>query len=505
MRLNRNHIVFFCLFILAIGCKKNISELNVNPNDNQIPEPALLFKHSVRSGMSNYITSSNLEYNGISRWVMHFAVRGGINTTTPYISPSGGDAFWSETYVQAMNNAQVIIDFDDSNANLKSCAIIWKTFLAHRLTDLWGSIPYSDALEGNPELNFTPAYDTQEEIYSQMLLDLKNAAENINEMEAFVDFDEDLLFNGDLNLWKRFANSLRFRLAMRISNVNESMAQEILSELLDQELIESNSHNAAFQFNSVFNKPLFEAGSIRFSEGAQYLNPSKFLVDFLLENQDPRIPFYLEEASLHDTFDFLDKYKGVPNLLSFNSPEWENYNLDAVLGDPLGEWGDVSRIGKWFMNNDRAMPILSYSEMSFLKAEAAFRGMWPGNHVDYFEDGVRSHMEHMNEFNFTSNPSISESEISTYITQFSSIGLEEIGTQKWLLFAYENTLESFAEYRRTGFPILRDFDGNALDSETVPSRIVYPNSEFAFNRDNYLIATDIQGPDNLNTNLWWDQ
>ncbi len=503
----RIYILALVIAVLIGACKKDITDLNVNPNDSQTPNPDLLFKQSVKRGMSNYLTATNLEYNGIAHWVMYFSARGGINPSIPYISPPGGDNYWSESYIDAMNNAQVIIDYDETAGedftNLKATALIWKSFIAHRVTDLWGAIPYSEALQGNPELNFAPSFDSQEEVYNKLFADLELAVSQLDEAAEAITSDSDLLFAGDIDKWKRFANSLRFRLAMRVSNVNESLANDVLTDLESVDLFESNAGSAEFQFNSVFNNPLNEAGNIRFSEGAQYVNPSKYLVDLLLENDDPRINFYLEEASLYDTFDFLERFKGVPNLLPFNSEEWEDYNLDETLGDPNGEWGDVSRIGEFYMTNLRPVPLLSYSELCFLQAEASLRGLWNGNADELVKEGVRTHMEHMNFHNYSDHENIEEQDIADYVNAISAVDLEDIITQKWTLLAYENTLESFSEYRRTGFPTLVDFYGESIDNSIFPQRLKYPNSEFTLNQTNYLEAIEMQGSDELTTPLWW--
>jgi hypothetical protein len=503
----RIYILALVIAVLIGACKKDITDLNVNPNDSQTPNPDLLFKHSVKRGMSNYLTATNLEYNGIAHWVMYFSSRGGINANTPYISPPGGDNYWSESYIDAMNNAQIIIDYEETAnedfSNLKAAALIWKSFLAHRVTDLWGAIPYSEALQGNPELSLAPGYDTQQEVYTRLFADLELAASLLDDTAVAINADSDLLFAGKIDSWRRFANSLRFRLAMRVSNVNEALVNEVLTDLESADLFESNAGSAEFQFNSVFNNPLNEAGNIRFSEGAQYVNPSKFLVDLLLEKNDPRIKFYIEEASLYDTFDFLDRYKGVPSLLPFTSEEWGDYNLDETLGDPNGEWGDVSRIGEFFMTNERPVPLLSYSELCFLQAEASLRGLWSGNADELVKEGVRAHIEQMNFHNYSDHEAIEEQDIAEYVNAISGVDLEEVITQKWLLFTYENTLEAFSEYRRTGFPTLVDFYGVAIENSLFPQRLKYPNSEFTLNQENYLEAIELQGADDLTTPLWW--
>lgn len=492
--------------LIFSSCLKDITDLNTDPNNPQTVNPELLFKYSVKRGMGNYLTASHLEYTGIQQWVMYFAARGGIEPGNEYPSPSGGDGFWSENYIDAMNNAGVIIIDAESNPdmdNMRAAAIIWKTYIMHRLTDLWGDIPYSEALKGVSELEFTPKYDTQKDIYHAMLNDLEIAVNLFDNSKDFYLAESDLIYAGNIANWIRFANSLRFRLAMRISDAEPDFAASVINVLKQLPLIESNDQVTSFQFNSVFNKPLYEAGSIRYEEGSAYINPSKFLADILVENSDPRIPFLLEKTALSITYPFIDEYRGVPNQVPYNSDIWDGYNLDAQLGDPLGQWGDVSRIGLWYMNNDRPFPIFTYSEICYLKAEAVLDGMWEGDASEYFNEGVRSHMEYINQYPHEGY-TISEIKITEYLNLFTDVTLEQVITQKWILFAYENVFEAYADYRRTGFPVLLDYYGNSIDNDIFPRRLRYPYSEYTYNRENYLNAVSIQGPDNELTNIWWD-
>ncbi len=488
------------------SCVKDLGELNKDPNNSTISDPDLLFKYAIKRGMGSYITNSNLEYNGLQQWMMYFAKRNGVEPGNEYPSPSGGDAFWNESYIDAMNNAEVIIreaGTAPEMTNKKAAAIVWKSFIIHRVTDLWGDAPYSEALSGNPNLEFTPVYDSQESIYTQLFQDLATAEAAFDGGMPFFTAESDLLFGGDISKWKRFANALRFRLAMRISVVNPTLSQQQLNDINPEELINDESQSAAFQFNSVFNKPLYEATVIRYQEGEQYINPSKFLTDLLVNSNDPRIKYILKKTSLSEAFPFIQTYRGVPNLLPYNSDIWENYNLDAQLGDPLGKWGDVSRIGEWYLNNDRPMPLFSYAEMCFLKSEAALNGSWPGDPMEYLKTGVRASMEVINAW--AESPKISEIEISNYLNQLQTADLETIITQKYIHFTYENVIEAYADCRRTGFPVLLDYYGEPIDQAIFPKRLKYPYSEFTYNRDNYLPAIDQQGIDSQLTPLWWNK
>jgi hypothetical protein len=493
------------LSIHIIGCT-DLTDLNDDPNNEQVANPDLLFKYAVKRGMGNYITQSHLEYNGIQQWMMYMATRGGIESGNEYVQPSTAESFWNESYVDAMNNAQKVIDLTASDPalnNKKAAAIVWKTFIISRVTDLWGAVPYSQALQGNPELNFTPTYDTQKAIYEKMMTDLKSALQLFDPSLTFYSNENDLIYGGNVENWISFANSLRFRFAVRIQHIHPELASTVFDDISNYLLIESNSANATFLYNTVFNKPLYEAGSIRYEEGSSYINPSKFLVDLLVDLNDPRRRFLFEKSELSAIFPFLDEYRGVPNLLSYSSEEWENYNLDAQLGDPNGEWGDVSRIGKWFMNNDRPFPILTCSEVSLLKAEAALTGQWSGNAQALFEEGVLNHVDYINQYAFETTP-VSSIEINNYLNQFTTIELEDIISQKYILFAYENVFEAYNDYRRTGYPVLLDFYGNPINQMDFPQRLIYPFTEYTYNQTNYLNAIASQGPDELTTRFWWN-
>ncbi|MBI9033076.1 MAG: SusD/RagB family nutrient-binding outer membrane lipoprotein [Bacteroidales bacterium] len=494
------------ILIFNVSCVKDLTDLNVDPNNQNTVDPHLLFKFSVKRGMGNFYNASHFEYNGLHQWMMYFATRGGIEPGNEYPQPSTSDAFWSENYVDAMNNAQLIIQMAEENpelVNMASVATIWKVYLMHRVTDLWGDAPYSQALNGYPNLNFTPEYDNQQEIYTLMLLQLEKAVESFDDEKEFFTVESDLIYEGNIDTWKRFGNSLRLRLATHINQVDPVLSSEIITSLQESDLIESNDQIATFQFNSVFNKPLYEAGSIQYKQGSNYINPSKFLVDLIIEKEDPRKHILFEKSDLSATFPFLDEYRGIPNLLAYNSEIWDQYNLDAQLIDPQGEYGDVSRMGKWFLNNDRPFALMTYGEVCFLKAEAAINGIWPGNAMDYFKSGIRAHMEYIN-LHLTEQQAISEIQINNFLNSFNELTLEEIITQKYILFAYENVIEAYAEYRRTGFPVLTDYYGDPINDEIFPKRIKYPFSEFTLNRTNYEKAVDHQGPDDKFTHIWWD-
>ncbi len=500
--------IVLIVILLFTGCKKDLTEMNVNPNEPLTANPNYLFSYALQQGAGNYNSDVNLEQWGLMNWAMYMAARGGVEPGKEYIIPSGKDAYWREQYSNALSNLQVIIDMADDNnssaeypgiSNMKAAAIIWKVNLFHKITDLWGDIPYSDALKGITESNFTPYYDNQESVYKDMLEQLKGAVSMFDPELPFFDPSSDLIYAGNMNQWIAFSNSLRLRLATRINNVDFETYQATLMELVNQPLIESNDDNALFPFNSAHKNHLYE--TMFRGESTVQNNPSKFFVDLLVNSDDPRVKIFFEKGLL-SSLPFVPEYNGVPNLLPNDSPEWDNYNLNDDLGIE-GEWDDISKIGDWFLNNNTPGVIMARSEVCMLLAEASLNGVWTESADELLKQGVRANMEFYNSY-LEQEDQIPEPDIVNYIESLPAADLPQIITQKWISFAFENGYEAYAEYRRTGFPELLDYYGNTIDKEIFPNRLIYPYSEYTLNRDNYNAALVQQGPDNEYVKIWWD-
>jgi len=483
--------------VLFTACKKDLAELNVNPNEPSTTDPNYLFRYALQQGTGNYNSDVNLEQWGLMNWTMFMASRGGLEPGKEYVIPSGKDDFWREQYSSALSNSQMIIDMaadDPEMTNMKAAAIIWKINLSYKLTDLWGDIPYSDALNGISELNYAPVYDSQEAIYHSMLDDLKLAVESFDNGKMFFENDADLIYKGNMGDWIAFGNSLRLKLATRINGADYSTYEKVINELLDQPMISENPQSALFPYNSVVKNHLYE--TMFRGESVIQNNPSKFMVDLLLDFEDPRLPVFCEKAPL-SFLPIFDDYNGVPNLVPNNDPIWETYNPD-------GDWGDISRIGNWFLRNETPGVIMSYAEVCFLKAEAALLGLWSESYDELVKEGIRANMEFYGEYG-EEDHMIPEGDIEEYLNNLPETNLEQIITQKWITFVFENGYEAYAEYRRTGYPVLKDYYGQPINDAVFPLRMIYPYSEFTLNRENYNKAIAGQGPDNEFTKLWWDE
>ncbi|MDD2564199.1 MAG: SusD/RagB family nutrient-binding outer membrane lipoprotein [Salinivirgaceae bacterium] len=494
-------VLLIIIILFGSGCVRDLAELNVNPDQPLTTNPNSLFRYVLQQGAGNYNSDVNLEQWGLMNWTMYMATRGGVEPGREYDIPSGKDVYWREQYTNTLSNAQEIVNMADQDpqlSNMKAAAQILQVYIFQIITDLWGAIPYSKALQGISDLNLSPAYDSQRDAYLGMIQKLHTAINAFDDTKPFFEPSADLIYRADMNKWIAFGNSLLLRLATRINKVEPGIYSDIVNQLSNQPMISHNSESAIFPFNSVVKNHLWETMSR--NESTNQNNPSKFFVDLTTSRNDPRVKIYFEKAPL-SFLPFIPNYKGVPNLLPNNNEAWSNYNLNATIG-VSGEWGDICQIGSWFLHNNTPGVFMSYSEVCFLQAEAALNGLWSTSADELLARGVRANMEFYNR-HATDQQVITELEISSYIQNLPSADLEEIITQKWLSFAYEQGYEAYAEYRRTGFPVLKDFVGNPIDRSVFPLRMPYPNSEVTLNRNNYNDALLLQGADIAITKLWW--
>lgn len=487
-------LVIISLSILFSACKKDLVGLNENPNDSTTVDPALLFKQSLKDGAGSYNSDVDVEQWSIMNWCMYLATRGGVAVGDEYVVPSGKDALWTEQFSRALMGAQQTINLssDPSMVNLNAAAKIWKVFLFHKITDLWGEIPYSEALKGYSDLTYAPKYDTQKEIYYAMLKDLKDAVSGIDQSKAMAFSESDLIYMGNMDHWTRFANSLRLRIATHLKYVDAEKYASEMNDLQNQLLIDGNTQSAIFPFNSEKKNHLYEV--VYSQQAATRNNPSHFLTELLSSTNDPRISIFLDVTPRSVIYPWEKKYKGVPNLLENTNTTWSSFQND---------WTDISPIGNWFLRDETPGVFIGYSEVCFLKAEAALEGLWSGSADEFLKDGIRANIDFYGYYGEIEHQ-LNATKVDDYLASIQTIDLETIITQKWISFTFENGYEAYVEYRRTGFPVLTDYDNNPINKSIFPNRLPYPSTENSLNNTHYSEAIARQGTDDEFTKLWWD-
>ena len=474
------------LIVFHSACEKGFDELNQNPNVSAEIAPDELFSQAQFKYHTDYFNGVLTDIWSLNTWMQVQANVNGIASVDDkyFISGEATDNTWRIMYTDVLGNINEAIrltEDDPTKLNDHSIYRIYRAYIYHRLTDLWGHIPYSEALNVINEDNtpdFTPAYDTQSSVYTDLLIELKSASEALDENSSSLG-GQDWIYSGDVGLWRGFANSLRLRLALRISNVVPAIAQDEILELISADrFITANSESALFPYSGVALNPFFQVHNQ--SQG-QY-HPSKFLVDRLLGDGDPRIEVLIAPSPFSVIFGF-NEFVGVESfLLSSTVPTDLEFNSSYIGGQMLSQ--------------DRPGSILSAAEVQFLLAEVALKG-WgaPSSAQSHYEAGVRSHMEQL---------AIAEEDILDYLSNGGAYAgdLEQIITEKWKSFVYTDAVELFAEWRRTGYPVILNADQEAVTVTDIPVRLPYPQIEINLNTANCFAVG--HGINDFSTPMWWD-
>lgn len=471
-------ISFYIIFAVTLlaGCQKELERTNVNPNEPTSVEPDYLLSNGIKSNVDTYWGSdasmeTSLLY--IQYWAkIQYPEPDAYKPATTSIQ-----LVWNNFYAQGIQDFSTLAQLGDSlhNPNYKAVGIIMRSWLFQLLTDLYGDIPYSQA--GNIEKYLTPAYDSQKTVYNGLLAELKGAVQIISPTDNAI--LGDVLLGGDMKNWRKFANGLRSRIALRIADRDPAAAKAVFTELAAEGnfLLTDNDTDIKLLYLASPNQN--PVGRNR--ETRNDYRISKTIVDKLKALNDPRLSIY---AAL-PTEPGSTNYVGVTN------------GLTADSASRLG-FTKTSDIGAVFTATQAPAVLFSYAEQLFILAEAAQRNLVSGNAADLYEKAIRASFK---QYNITGKP------VDDYIAQAAvayNAGnyKKSIGEQKWLALFSEG-LEAFAEWRRLDYPQLTPAYTGALQGK-MPLRLTYPSSEQALNGASYKAAVARQGADLLTTKVWFD-
>jgi len=404
-----------------------------------------------------------------------------------------------------------IIDLIEKNeeTQIGAMALVTKVHFMHRLADMHGMIPYSDAFKPGEVL--TPKYDELETIYNTMFEELRTAKEWFRLAAGENPGSFDVLFNGDLDKWEKYTNSLLLRLGLRLSEVDPSKSQDIVMEALSEGVMTSNDDIAWVKYTGQSNVDGMNASGRGlvfndFGVSGHLFRYSDVFVDFIGDNNDPR------EAILMGTYDFIDNAEVITSL----EPGTHSGMRAGTFGENgISTYAFAQPRRDIMVRYDSPTMLMTFAEVEFNRAEAILRGWVAGSASEAYESGVRSAMKMLELYpspeEITDNEIITDAEIEEYLqqpaVQYSDAeAMRLINTQKWVALLFDG-YESFANYRRIGFPELNPVDAEFRDPSSdgsIPKRVIYPQSEVTTNTTNYQEAISIQGPDDINTRLWWD-
>ena len=483
----------------------DLRDLNVNPNAVNEIDMSYLLAQAQLQNYPNVFAVSSLE-STVSAYIQHMAaVQGYWNLGDKYLEATLPQAdFYKYSYLGPIVTINEVIDNTKNNpdlAGLYAVARITKVMIMHRVTDLYGDIPYFEG--GNiTDSDFLPEYDPQEEIYADMLKELEESVDILNSGATFANPEQDLIYEGNLDKWEKFANSLMLRLAMRLSEVSPTEAEAWVNKAVAGNLLASNDDNAVLHHTD---GPTLENMNPRHYqyEREDHQKLSTTFVDWLQANNDPRMMVY--SGGIGDLGGTIDmdpaNQKGLPN----------GYDVTTIK-DYEGVTEDVDITNTYSRNNlllvNRVAPsiLLVYGEVQLLLAEAAERNWISGDPETYYNNGVVAAMTMYDVFDGLP-VYVTEQEANDYLTANPynpAQGLEMIGVQYWAL-NFTNIPEAYANWRRTGYPALTpvEYPTSRTDG-VIPTRLKYLPSEAVTNQGNLLEAIQRQGPDTYTTNVWWD-
>lgn len=454
-------------FMLA-SCDKFDEDININPNQPSNASGTQLIANAALS-LSSLGSSPSAQFH--AQYLAETQYPGAS------LYPDGGTSFYW-LYQGPLMNLQTVLNSESLSAtegpvnNQRAVAKILKAYFFWHTTDRWGDVPYSEALLGAE--NFTPKYDTQEAIYNDLFIQLEQANSEI----TAGNISNDIIYNGDVNKWKRLANTIRMLMALRLSEVDPTKAAAEFNKALEAGIMTSNADNLVFRHLADANNQNYWFGEIS-NRNREWWALTETLVNELKPVEDPRLAVYGAPARTSDEFVGLPygRVEGLPNVT--------NYSL----------------LGPAMWKQDAPVYLVTYAQALFAKAEAAKRGWIAGGDAEA-ENNYNKAIE-QSLLQWTGSADEAADLLSQEgIAYNPANAMEQIATQRWI-HLFMHGFEGWAEWRRTGYPAnLVEPDGRA-----VPTRHSYPANEQFNNTANYNEAVQRQfgGQDNLYGNVWWDK
>lgn len=490
------------------ACTDNFDEINENVNSPTLDKaaPDQLLTNAIES-MTDRVHEIFLGHEMGSAWAQHMAKVQYTDEDRYIYRPDVVNTTWSSFY--AANGADVELIYklgvERTQPNYQGVALVLRAYISSVLTDLFGDVPYSQAWKGAGEDGgiLSPEYDTQETIYRDIIAKLDEANTLLDPNGTAI--AGDILFKNDITKWKKFANSLRLRLLLRMSGRDATLATTEMSKIVGNSttypIFESNADNAALIYlgSAPNNNPINENRKSRDDHRV-----SKNLIDMLLDMEDDRIMVYAKPT------DGTKEFVGIPNGLT--SADAAAYNGNGLA--------NTSKIGDYFSAAAAPGMLMSYAELQFILAEAAKKGFIPGGDATaktYYESGVKGSFEQFraplqaiidadgSTYGGLSVPASVDAAAANVIANSpynAGNALELIATQRYLA-TFDQGLQTWFEWRRTGFPLLTPAVAGENGGK-IPVRVPYPQIEATRNGANLNAAITRQGADDLNTKVWWD-
>jgi hypothetical protein len=480
------------VFLLATACTKNFDELNEDPNRPKASTPSVMLGQVQYRMVNTTINEGRFFTHELMQMDAPRASSSGGGLHRYIINP--GAAVWSNFYRYMTDIEDIYASADSLNEpNYKAIALIYKCWAYSIITDLYGDVPYSEATKGAAG-NFLPKFDKQSSIYPKLLADLDLA--NSLFVGKALTYGGDMLYNanpsgkdpaGSIQKWKKFANSLKLRLLLRIIkrdgevNVTQQI-DEILGDPANRPVFVSNDDEAIFKYPGTFPyyNPFYNTRQLEWRDQVYF---SQFFIDKLNTDRDPRRPVWATRVPKNGVDTFSGIESGYPTSVQYAVGANSSY-VDALK--------TYQGLGV----------MLTYAEVEFIKAELALRGFNTGRTPQqHYEKGIAASMTQWGvamPADFTTRPGVAYYAGASFEGQ-----LEQIMLQKYIAYFFMD-YQSWFEKRRTGYPVLPRGSGIPVENK-FPVRVPYPSYLQSLNPQGLADAVAGMGGDDTNIKVWWDK
>lgn len=476
-----HHLILIkALLFTTLACTKDFESINTNQNAPNEVHPRLLLRQVIFDYGEQMSYEGFVAGNLLGQYFS--AIDFNLFDRHSLLEPQFGGNPWDILYINLRDN-EIMLQSAGKNpafAVYEGPANILKAYMAGTLTDLFGDVPYFEALQGKNGV-ITPVYDDQEQIYLSPggILDLlENGVNLVENYVGNTPLEGDLLFNGDLDAWAKFGRSLQIKYLMRISDV-ENVGSQLQEIYQSGNYIRETTQNATFDFTTTPPNN-FRMSTARVGDYNLYLM-SETIENILKAYNDPRINVYFRPTATDPNV-----FKGIRN-----GPDASQLSITV---------GDFSLSGAIFREGADALDanFMTSFETNLLLAEAAVKGLIDADPKALYELGVQQAFEYW------------QTEMPTdYLTNGSAAygfdgktPLEQIITQRWLA-NIGNGYEGWIDFRRTGIPTFLPVTAS-LNNGLIPVRFPYPTSEAALNSGNFESVTNGPEGNSPNIRVWWD-
>lgn len=507
------YILLGVVVVASSSCKKFL-DINTNPNSLTSATPALVLPQAI-VGAASISVSFNTSLADFSGARANAGGFGGFGSVVTYDFGTGDyTGLWTATY-DNVNDFEYVINETKSNpAQAYSTAIarIMKSFAFERLVNQYNDVPYSDALKGAGSLQ--PKYDKGPDVYKACIAELDKAMADITAAQAIAATNKiaasaDPMFKGDMNLWKKFANTVKLRMLIKMAGV------PALASYATAGFSSMNTTNIGFLTTDAIVNPSY----IKTDRPSPVYNALGFTTSGT-NTTTSRIPtkwifsFY-NGGKLADAFRGSVIYRGFPTTTPINQMGDESTSVPTALaaGSSWITGDNATDVLGVVKGPTQGTPVLLATESNFLQAEAYARGYLTGNAATAFDNGIIQSFTYLyktvaNEVDASKNVTADVASYKAtnalaakpYLVDFSLATtleqkIEAIITQKYIALNMIANDECFNEFRRTTYPAI--VNGSSVPTETfaslksvstradkLPSRILYPQAEYNLNPNN---------------------